>query len=69
MKSANALIREGKFEEALKVIREKLPFPGIMGRICTHPCEEKCKRKEIDESVSIVSLKRSAADYGAQIES
>ena len=64
MKNANALIRDGKFDEALKLIRENLPFPAIMGRICTHPCEDMCKRKEVDEPLSILCLKRSAADYG-----
>jgi indolepyruvate ferredoxin oxidoreductase alpha subunit len=58
------LISEGKFDEALKLIREKLPFPGIMARVCTHPCEDKCKRGEFDEAVAINALKRSAVDYG-----
>jgi NADPH-dependent glutamate synthase beta subunit-like oxidoreductase len=64
MKGANALIREHKFNEALMLIRERLPFPGIMGRVCTHPCEEMCKRKEVDEPIAIKHLKRSAFDYG-----
>ncbi len=58
------LIQEGKFDEALRLIKEKLPFPGIIGRVCTHPCETKCKRREVDESIAINALKRSAADYG-----
>lgn len=66
MKGAVTLIRDGKFDEALKLIREKLPFPGIMGRICTHPCEDVCKRKEVDEPISIMCLKRSAVDYGME---
>lgn len=64
MKGANALIREGKFGEALDLIRERLPFPGIMGNICTHPCENACRRKNVDEPISIMHLKKSAADYG-----
>ena len=66
MKNANLLIRDGKYSEALSVIRASLPFPAIMGRICTHPCENACKRKEIDEPVSIMCLKRSAVDYGGE---
>lgn len=66
MKGASVLIKDGKFDEALKLIREKLPFPGIMGRICTHPCEDVCKRREVDEPISIMCLKRSAADYGME---
>jgi len=36
-------IAEGEYKEALKIIREDLPFPGILGRVCAHPCEEECK--------------------------
>lgn len=56
------LIGEGKGNEAIKVIRENLFIPGILGRICAHPCEKNCRRAEEDEAVSIASLKRYAAD-------
>jgi len=58
------LISQGKFEEALDVIRQRMPFPGICGRICHHPCESECNRGEYDKPVSIAALKRAAADYG-----
>jgi indolepyruvate ferredoxin oxidoreductase, alpha subunit len=58
------LVHEGKYDQALKLIKQKLPFPAIMGRICTHPCENLCKRGEVDESIAIATIKRSAADYG-----
>ncbi|MCX8111312.1 MAG: FAD-dependent oxidoreductase [Syntrophorhabdaceae bacterium] len=59
-----SLIVEGKFLEALDLIREKLPFPGIIGRICAHPCEEACLRgKEVDQPIAICALKRFVADY------
>ena len=58
------LIAEGKYLEALDVIREELPFPGVIGRICHHPCEEACLRGEkIDDAVSLCDLKRFVADY------
>ena len=58
------LIAEGKFFEALDLVREKLPFPGIIGRICAHPCENACLRgKEVDQPVAICALKRFLADY------
>ncbi len=58
------LIAEGKFLEALDLIREILPFPGIIGRICAHPCEEQCLRgKKIDQPIAICALKRFVADY------
>ncbi len=59
-----ALIAEGRFSDALEVVKRKLPFPGILGRICHHPCEEQCNRSEIDgQPVSICRLKRAADDH------
>lgn len=58
-----ALIAQGRFQEALDLIREAIPFPGIIGRICTHPCELNCRRSEIDTPVSIRLLKRFVADW------
>jgi NADPH-dependent glutamate synthase beta subunit-like oxidoreductase len=63
-----ALISQGRFEDALRLIMEKLPFPGIMARVCTHPCEAKCKRAEVDEAIAIAALKRCAADYAQGVE-
>ena len=57
-----ALISAGKFEEALALLKEKNPFPGITGRICTRPCEGACRRKEVDESIAIDALKRFLSD-------
>lgn len=57
------LIREGKGEEAIKVIREQLFLPGTLGRICAHPCEGKCKWNEGKSPMAIASLKRYVADY------
>ena len=57
-----ALIAEGKFNEALDVIREQIPFASVCGRVCTHPCEDECKRQEVDEPIAIAALKRFAAD-------
>jgi NADPH-dependent glutamate synthase beta subunit-like oxidoreductase/coenzyme F420-reducing hydrogenase delta subunit/NAD-dependent dihydropyrimidine dehydrogenase PreA subunit len=59
-----ALIAQGRFQEALDLIRQAIPFPGIIGRICTHPCEFNCRRSEIDSPVSIRLLKRFVADWG-----
>jgi len=61
-----ALIAEGRFEEALNLIRQTNPLPGVCGRVCHHPCEVKCKRGDIDEPIAITSLKRFVADYGAR---
>jgi NADPH-dependent glutamate synthase beta subunit-like oxidoreductase len=56
------LVGLGKYSEAVAVVREKLPFPGILGRACFSPCESACRRKHLDEPISIRSLKRIAAD-------
>ncbi len=58
-----ALIRAGRFREALEVVKEYNPFPRSVGRVCNHPCEEKCRRGEYDEPVSICALKRFVADW------
>ena len=56
------LIREGRYDEAMRVIKEDNPFPGICGRICNHRCENECNRKLVDEPLSIATLKRFVAD-------
>jgi NADH-quinone oxidoreductase subunit F len=57
------LISEGKFKEAIAVIKERNPFPATMGRICFHPCEPKCRREQVESPIAICALKRFAADY------
>ena len=56
------LIGQGKYLEAVQLIRERVPLPGVLGRICPHPCETQCRRLEVDEAVAIRDLKRFAAD-------
>lgn len=56
-------LKEGMFKEAISVLREALPLPAVTGRICPHPCESECARKEVDEAVNISSLERFVADY------
>ncbi len=56
------LAAEGKYGEAIAVVREKLPFPGIVGRACFAMCESACRRGQLDDPLSIRSLKRIAAD-------
>jgi NADPH-dependent glutamate synthase beta subunit-like oxidoreductase len=61
-----ALIAQGRFQEAFDLICEAIPFPGICGRICTHPCELNCRRTEIDAAVAIRQLKRFVTDWIVQ---
>ncbi len=57
-------IKEGNYEEALAINREKTPFVGTLGRVCVHPCESNCNRQPVDQALSIRLLKRFVADYG-----
>jgi heterodisulfide reductase subunit A-like polyferredoxin len=57
-----ALIREGRWHDAMRVIKMDNPFPGICGRICTHRCETACNRGQVDEAVNIRALKRFVTD-------
>jgi len=62
------LIAEGKVNEAYALIREKVPFPGILGRVCTHPCEDVCRRGDVfSQAIAICALKRYVADNAGNI--
>ena len=58
-----ALISEGRYEEALRVIKEDNPFPAICGRICNARCEDACSRAAVDDAVNIRLLKRFVTDH------
>ena len=57
-----AMVKEGKYKEAVELIMKDMPLPGTLGRVCVRFCEEVCRRARIDEAVSIKELKRFAAD-------
>ena len=57
------LAKEGRFREALQKVREELPFPGVLGYVCDHPCELHCKRVDDDEPVRIRDVKRFLAEW------
>ncbi len=59
------LVAEGKPAAALAVVRETNPLPQVIGRICAHPCEDSCRRGQVDEPVAICNLKRAASDGAA----
>jgi formate dehydrogenase beta subunit len=58
------LVAQGKIMEALQVIRNDNPFPSICGYVCNHPCEEACRRGQVDKPIAIRALKRFAVDFG-----
>lgn len=59
------LISDAKWDEALSVLREKVPFPAVLGRICVSPCEGHCRKGEIENPVAIRALHRLVAERGA----
>ncbi len=60
-------IRAGKFDEALAVIREKIPFPAICGYACYSPCEPNCVNRHFGDPIAIRALKRAAAEKGGEL--
>ncbi|MBU0990657.1 MAG: FAD-dependent oxidoreductase, partial [Proteobacteria bacterium] len=63
-----ALIAQGRFAEALRLIKEENPLPAICGRVCHHPCESVCTRGQVDEPVAIDFIKRFVADLDLNSE-
>lgn len=55
-------VSEGKYSEAVGVIREKVPFPLTLGYVCNRPCEMACKRDKLNEAISIRNIKRAAVE-------
>ncbi len=62
------LIANGEYKESLKLIKEQLPLPASIGRICPHPCEDACRRQLADEPISIAWLKSFVADIDLKDE-
>jgi len=58
-----SLIKQGKHEDAWRLIVETNPFPGVCGRVCVHPCESACVRGQVDGPVAINALERLAAEH------
>jgi len=61
---AFSLAARGAFDEALTLFRQNNPLPGVCGRVCYHPCEGDCNRKDLDEAVNIRAFERYLADHG-----
>lgn len=56
------LIANGKFDDAIKLIKNKISLPASIGRVCPHPCEKACRRGKVEEPINIAQLKAFAAD-------
>ena len=62
-----SLIRLGRYEDAVRLIRKDNPFPAACAYVCEHPCEGQCRRRMVDDSVNICGLKRYAVDHVADM--
>lgn len=62
-----ALIKEGRYEDAVRLIRKDNPFPSVCGYVCEHPCENHCRRQMTDSAVNICGLKRFAVDNAGKM--
>lgn len=56
-------VRDLRFDDSLKATRQTMPLAHTCGRVCPHPCEDECRRTNLDEPISIMALKRLGADY------
>jgi NADPH-dependent glutamate synthase beta subunit-like oxidoreductase len=63
------LVAAGRYREALDVVRSRVPLPGILGYVCFRPCEDACRRGEIDQPVAVCDLKRYLADTVSDMDS
>jgi len=57
-------LAEGRFSDALGIVIERNPLPAVCGRVCLRPCEDGCRRCQLDEPLAIAQLKRAASDHG-----
>ena len=62
-----ALVGEGRYADAIRLIRKDNPFPTTCGFICEHPCEARCRRNMMDDAINIRGLKRVAADFAGEV--
>lgn len=62
-----ALVGEGRYADAIRLIRKDNPFPTTCGFICEHPCEARCRRNMVDDKINIRGLKRVAADFVGKV--
>ena len=58
-----ALVRANRIDDAYKVLKRTNPFPAVCGRVCSHPCQAKCRRGQLDEPVAIRHIKRFVTDH------
>ena len=63
------LVKQGKFNEGLELIKQSNPLPAVLGRVCYHPCETDCNRGQLDETIANHTIERFLGDYGLSLPS
>ena len=63
-----ALVKAGRYADAVRLIRKDNPFPAVCGYVCEHPCEARCRRHMVDDAVNICGIKRYAVDHAGPID-
>ncbi|MDO5142452.1 MAG: NAD(P)-binding protein [Eubacteriales bacterium] len=62
-----ALVRAGRYNDAVRLIRKDNPFPTVCGYVCEHPCEARCRRRMVDDAINICGIKRFACDHATDM--
>lgn len=62
-----ALVHEGRYADAVRLIRKDNPFPAACAYVCEHPCEARCRRRMVDDAINICGLKRYAVDHAGTV--
>ncbi|MEG1448043.1 MAG: NAD(P)-binding protein [Oscillospiraceae bacterium] len=62
-----ALINDGRYADAVRLIRKDNPFPTACAMVCEHPCEARCRRNMVDDAINIRALKRFAVDKAGKV--
>ncbi|MCK4723925.1 MAG: NAD(P)-binding protein, partial [Dehalococcoidia bacterium] len=63
------LVERGKFDEAFELVKQSNPLPAVLGRVCYHPCESECNRRQLDEALANHKIERFLGDYGLRLHS
>lgn len=66
VRAVTSELSRGNFDAAQKLLRKIVPFPGIISRVCDHPCEDVCKRRQAGSAISIRDLERACLDWAAE---
>lgn len=67
IRACHYLLQQGRSEDALDVLKRTMPLPAVTGRVCFHPCESACTRKDVDEALNINALEQFLGDLDLRL--